>query len=44
MLLAFTVLMEGIHEAAFRHGLGNSLFASPNLIGKITQETVIKYL
>lgn len=38
------LLMEGIHEAAYRHGLGNSLFASPNLIGKISQETATCFI
>ncbi|XP_053606754.1 cytochrome b-c1 complex subunit 2, mitochondrial [Plodia interpunctella] len=32
-----------LHKAAYRHGLGNSLFISPNRIGKISSESLLHY-
>lgn len=36
--------MDLLHKAAYRRGLGNSIFCAPKKIGKISPETLQNYV
>lgn len=36
--------IDKLHEAAYRNGLGNSLFCGKHNVGKVTPETLLHYV